>query len=75
MTKTIQATFDGRVLHPDEPLPLPPNSRVTVTISVPDESAGAGSFLQTAGALELDGPEDWSENLDEYLYGQAGNAG
>lgn len=27
------------------------------------------SFVQTARSLKLDGPADWSENLDAYLYG------
>lgn len=33
------------------------------------ESAAAFSFIDTALALNLDGPPDWSENLEEYLYG------
>ena len=28
------------------------------------------SFLQTARALKLDGPPDWSARLEEYLYGE-----
>jgi len=64
MTKTIQATFDGQVLRPDVPLSLPPNSRVTVTITVPDETGGV-SFFETAQSLELAGPPDWSQNLEE----------
>ena len=28
------------------------------------------SFLETAESLQLDGPSDWSENLDKYLYGE-----
>jgi hypothetical protein len=27
------------------------------------------SFLKYAMSLNLEGPEDWSENLEEYLYG------
>jgi hypothetical protein len=30
MTKTIEAVFDGVMLRPDEPLDLPPNTRVRV---------------------------------------------
>ena len=26
------------------------------------------SFLDTAMSIHLDGPADWSENLDQYLY-------
>jgi hypothetical protein len=29
----------------------------------------ATSFLRTARALNLDGPRDWSVNIEEYLYG------
>jgi len=28
-----------------------------------------GSFLQVARSLEVEGPPDWSENIDDYLYG------
>jgi hypothetical protein len=28
-----------------------------------------GSFLDTALSLRLAGPPDWSDNLDDYLYG------
>jgi predicted DNA-binding antitoxin AbrB/MazE fold protein len=42
MTKSIEAVFDGETLRPDEPLELPPNTRVRVTIEslpVPEEAA------------------------------------
>ncbi len=29
-----------------------------------------GSFLQVACSLEVEGPPDWSENIDDYLYGE-----
>jgi hypothetical protein len=33
------------------------------------------TFLQTARSLELEGQPDWSEKIDQYLYGEnvAGN--
>jgi AF2212-like protein len=70
MVKTIEAMFDGTVFHPAEPLALAPNTRVRMTIEtlLPAESR-ATSFLSTARALNLDGPPDWSANIDEYLYG------
>lgn len=34
-----------------------------------------GTFLATARSLNLTGPPDWSERLDDYLYGASGNAG
>ena len=70
MVKTVEALFDGTVFHPTEPIALAPNTRVRMTIETvaPAESAAA-SFLRTARALNLDGPPDWSANIDEYLYG------
>jgi hypothetical protein len=70
MAKTIEALFDGTVFRPTEPIALAPNTRVRMTIETvlpaPDK---ATSFLRTARALNLDGPPDWSANIDEYLYG------
>jgi predicted DNA-binding antitoxin AbrB/MazE fold protein len=70
MTKTIDALFDGAVFRPTEPIALAPNTRVRMTIeTIPSPEEAAGSFLRTARTLNLDGPPDWSANLDEYLYG------
>ena len=69
MTKTIEAVFDGVTLHPDEPLELPPNTRVRLTIESPSTSGTTGSFLRTARGLALAGPSDWSANFEAYLYG------
>jgi hypothetical protein len=68
MTKTIEAVFDGKTLRPDEPLELAPNTRVRLTIETPSPSQAPMSFLRTARSLRLDGPADWSANLEEYLY-------
>ncbi|MGH8064065.1 MAG: antitoxin family protein [Candidatus Entotheonellia bacterium] len=70
MVKTIDALFDGTVFHPTEPVTLAPNTRVRMTIEtvLPAESQSA-SFLRTARSLNLDGPPDWSANIEEYLYG------
>jgi hypothetical protein len=69
---TLYANFDGQVLLPEEPISLPPNTRVRLLLepaeSVP-ASADARSFLDIALSLELEGPPDWSARLDEYLYG------
>ncbi len=70
MTKIIEALFDGVALRPDEPLELPPNTRVRLTIESSTSAGTPGSFLRTAGALRLSGPRDWSTNLETYLYGQ-----
>jgi predicted DNA-binding antitoxin AbrB/MazE fold protein len=68
MTTTIEAVFDGQVLRPDRPLDLMPNTRVTLVVTVPDSFEPVESFLDTALSLKLEGPEDWSENHDKYLY-------
>jgi predicted DNA-binding antitoxin AbrB/MazE fold protein len=68
MTTTIEAVFDGQVLRPDRPLKLEPNTRVILVVTTPDLSEPGESFLDTAMSINLDGPADWSENLDRYLY-------
>ena len=73
MVKTIEAVFDGAVFRPIEPIPLKPNTRVQITIETTLPVAEEGlSFLQIARTLNLEGPPDWSTNLEEYLYGEAG---
>ena len=70
MVKTIEAVFDGAVLRPDEPLELEPNTRVRITVEgIADQKDDGVSFLDTARSLDLDGPADWSQNIDAYLYG------
>lgn len=76
MTKTLEATFDGKVLHPDEPLELAPDTRVKITIETTDEPETEPiSFLKTARTLNLEGPTDWSERFNEYLYERENNDG
>jgi hypothetical protein len=64
MITTIQAVFDGEVLRPDRPLKLEPNTRVTLIVTTPDTYARTESFLDTAMSINLEGPADWSENLE-----------
>lgn len=69
MIKTMHATFDGKVLRPDEPIELQPNTRVLITIETPDvPESKAYSFFRTARALNLEGPSDWSARFEDYLY-------
>lgn len=76
MTRTVRATFDGEVLRPEEPLPIAPNTSVQITVEVPEEPpAQAYSFLHKARSLNLQGPPDWSEHLDDYLYGERSSSG
>ena len=70
MVRSIEAVFDGAALRPDEPLELPPNTRVRLTIESLPAPAESKSFLQTARSLGLTGPRDWSSNIDTYLYGE-----
>lgn len=70
MTQTFEAVFDGTVLRPIIPLALEPNTRVRITVEIDQtEEPKKRSFLQTARSLNLDGPSDWSERIEEYLYG------
>ena len=70
MSQTLEAIFDGEVLRPAEPIELAPNTRVRITIEPTSEAADESkSFLDTALSLKLEGPSDWSERLDDYLYG------
>lgn len=69
MEKRIKALFDGEVFRPAEPVALEPNTFVQIIISaVSPERDEPVSFLQVARALNLEGPPDWSINLDKYLY-------
>ena len=71
MATTLKAVFDGAVLRLDKPLRLPPNTRVRITIEAEDRSTEETSFLSTARSLELEGPPNWSNRLEDYLYGDA----
>jgi hypothetical protein len=71
MSRTFEAVFDGKLLHPSEPIPLEPNTRVRITVEpISPEEPEPASFLETASSLNLQGPPDWSANLDKYLYGE-----
>ncbi len=74
MASVIEATFDGKVLRPDEPLELEPNTRVRVVIEalLPNKEEPP-SVLDVALSLNLHGPPDWARNIDRYLYGNLGD--
>ena len=70
MAQTVEAVYDGTILRPDEPLSLEADTRVRLTVeTLPLKDAAPLSFLEVARSLRLDGPPDWSRNLDRYLYG------
>ncbi len=69
MEKTVDATFDGEVVRLEIPINLAPNTKVKVLFEDSDSSEEPYHFLRMARSLKLRGPSDFSENLDEYLYG------
>ncbi len=80
MDKILDATYDGEVFRPDEPVDLASNTRVKIIIEeepkklklveMPKKGKGEPyAFLRYARSLNLDGPSDFSTNLDDYLYG------
>ncbi len=71
MSTTIEATFDGNVFRLTGPVPLSPNTPVRLIVeTLPEEPRSSTSLLRTARELHLQGPPDWANNLDEYLYGR-----
>ena len=70
MLKTKHTTNDGKVSRPEESVDPEPDTctRLTIEIIKPAK-AKTGSFLQTARSLKLEGPCEWSTNLDDRLYG------
>lgn len=70
MSTVVDAIFDGSVFRPNEKVPLKPNTRVQITIEVNETKPEKGeSFISVARSLNLQGPRDFSERLDDYLYG------
>lgn len=71
MTKVLNAVFDGAVFRPDTKVELEPDTRVELEVRVrAPRSSKTTSFLETALALRLEGPPDFSSRLDDYLYGE-----
>jgi len=72
MLQILEVVFDGTTLHPTEPLDWEIGTKVQITVEAPLPKAivKSKSFLQTARSMHLKGPTDWSENLDQYLYGE-----
>ena len=80
MEKTVDATFDGEVFRPDEPVDLASDTKVKIiidevrpkklnlSIAARKRKAKPYAFFEYLRTLNLDGPSDFSTNLDEYLY-------
>ena len=76
MTRALQTRTtvrsDGVLQLRDASLPAGAIVDVIVLYETPDPAREAGaSFLDVAESLNLAGPRDWSERLEEYLYGKA----
>ena len=71
MEKILDATFDGEVFMPDEPIDLEPNTKVKLKLIVKKskKSGKPYSALEYMASLNLDDPPDFAANIDEYLYG------
>ena len=71
----FSAHFDGQNICPDEPVSLPENVplRITVDAAATPAPHGGGSLdlfdrLEAEAGL-IDGPVDWAAEHDHYLYG------
>lgn len=47
MTQTLDATYEGQVLRPDQPVELAPNTRVRIAIETLDSPPRTASFRPT----------------------------
>jgi hypothetical protein len=72
MLQELEAVFDGKALQPDVPLNLAAGTRVRIIVEsvLPNEVKPPKTFLKTAQSLKLQGTPDWSEKIDQYLYGE-----
>jgi hypothetical protein len=71
MEKTIEAVFDGKVFHPEGHVDLEPNKPYVLLVT---EKKNVAGFSDAWGVLDrltgtVDGPEDWAQEHDHYLYG------
>jgi hypothetical protein len=72
MLQELEAIFDGTALQPVVPLNLAAGTRVLIIVEsvLPNEVKPPKTFLKTAQSLKLQGDPDWSEKIDQYLYGE-----
>lgn len=71
MLQELEAIFDGTALQLEVPLNLKAGTRVRIILeSVLPDDEQPKTFLQTAKSLQLQGEPDWSEKIDQYLYGE-----
>jgi hypothetical protein len=71
MIEKIAAVFDGKVFYPTDPIALPALTRVRIAVEIlPPEQQERVSFLMAARSLKLQGPADWSANIESVNSGQ-----
>lgn len=72
MPQELEAVFDGTALQLEAPLNLAIGTRVRIIVEsvVSNEVKPPKTFLQTAQSLKLQGESDWSERIDQSLYGE-----
>ena len=70
MSIKVRVVYDGKALQLKEPLDVAPGTEMQATIELLDEPEDTDySFFRTARAIATDeGPTDWSERYEEYLY-------
>jgi hypothetical protein len=71
MIQEINAIFDGKSLQLESPLNLDVGTRVKIIVeTILPQKHPPKTFLETAQSLELQGNPDWSDKIDQYLYGE-----
>uniref|UniRef100_B8HMD2 DUF104 domain-containing protein n=1 Tax=Cyanothece sp. (strain PCC 7425 / ATCC 29141) TaxID=395961 RepID=B8HMD2_CYAP4 len=72
MPQELEAVFDGTALQLEVPLNLAVGTRVRIVVEsvLPNELKSPKTFLKTAQSLQLEGEPDWSEKIDQHLYGE-----
>lgn len=70
MTITIHAEYNGIAFIPIDSVPLKKNRKYRLIIEDATEEKKQTAWDVLEDHIgSIDGPEDWSENLDHYLYG------
>jgi len=73
--KTLKVHYDGRVLVPDEPVDLPLNRPLELSVLSPGKPSDAPAALDKLAALaknhpaQASHPADLAAQHDHYLYG------
>jgi hypothetical protein len=69
MTFSLAAHFDGKVIVPDEPVPLPAGQRLRIHLELVEPAAPRFAELLRFAADLPDAPPDLAAQHDHYLYG------